>query len=238
MSAASPYASAAGRELLRAPRGKFFRPSRVSSWACSCRSSLDRGLQVAAYHRARPRGQSDRLHLGRHRDPARDDDLHPVCGKLADLFDRKLLIQSPRDLRPRLGHRRILAGHQHDDHDPCGPGPRRRRPRRPQPGRHGRHHLPARARKVHGTLRSIVAVGTVGGPLIGGVITDTLGWRWNFFVALPFAVACPDHPAANPASAGSAQAEGQHRLLRDRPAVGGRLAAAHLGLLAATPSSG
>ena len=33
-----------------------------------------------------------------------------------------------------------------------------------------------------------MAVATVGGPLLGGVITDTLGWRWNFFVALPFAV--------------------------------------------------
>ncbi|MGU7592546.1 hypothetical protein ACV2YB_25020, partial [Enterobacter hormaechei] len=26
-------------------------------------------------------------------------------------------------------------------------------------------------------------------PLLGGVITDAFGWRFNFFVALPFAVA-------------------------------------------------
>ena len=40
-----------------------------------------------------------------------------------------------------------------------------------------------------GLFGAVMAVGTVGGPLLGGVITDTLGWRWNFFIALPFAVA-------------------------------------------------
>lgn len=33
-----------------------------------------------------------------------------------------------------------------------------------------------------------MAVGTVGGPLLGGFLTDTLSWRWNFYVALPFAL--------------------------------------------------
>ena len=40
-----------------------------------------------------------------------------------------------------------------------------------------------------GLFGAVMAVATVGGPLLGGVITDTLGWRWNFFVALPFALA-------------------------------------------------
>ena len=40
-----------------------------------------------------------------------------------------------------------------------------------------------------GLFGAVMAVATVGGPLLGGVITDTIGWRWNFFVALPFAVA-------------------------------------------------
>src|SRR5690606_19806159 len=40
-----------------------------------------------------------------------------------------------------------------------------------------------------GLFGAVMAVGTVGGPLIGGVITDAFGWRWNFYVALPFAIA-------------------------------------------------
>ncbi|MEV8267119.1 MDR family MFS transporter [Microbacterium sp. NPDC076911] len=39
-----------------------------------------------------------------------------------------------------------------------------------------------------GLFGAVMALATVGGPLLGGVITDTLGWRWNFFVALPIAV--------------------------------------------------
>src|SRR6478752_940616 len=40
-----------------------------------------------------------------------------------------------------------------------------------------------------GLFGAVMAVATVGGPLLGGVITDTFGWRWNFYVALPFAIA-------------------------------------------------
>ncbi|RIX28855.1 MDR family MFS transporter [Amnibacterium setariae] len=40
-----------------------------------------------------------------------------------------------------------------------------------------------------GLIGAVMAVGTVGGPLIGGLITDGWGWRWNFYVALPFAIA-------------------------------------------------
>ncbi len=39
-----------------------------------------------------------------------------------------------------------------------------------------------------GLFGAVMAVSTIGGPLLGGVITDAWGWRWNFFVALPFAV--------------------------------------------------
>ncbi|WP_434809918.1 MDR family MFS transporter [Microbacterium sp. bgisy189] len=39
-----------------------------------------------------------------------------------------------------------------------------------------------------GLFGAVMAVATVGGPLLGGLITDAFGWRWNFFVALPFAV--------------------------------------------------
>ncbi|WP_213814124.1 MDR family MFS transporter [Glaciihabitans sp. dw_435] len=40
-----------------------------------------------------------------------------------------------------------------------------------------------------GILGAVIAVGTAGGPLLGGVITDSIGWRFNFYVAVPFAVA-------------------------------------------------
>src|SRR4051794_36494169 len=41
-----------------------------------------------------------------------------------------------------------------------------------------------------GYLGAVFAVGTVMGPLIGGLIVDTswLGWRWCFYVGVPFAV--------------------------------------------------
>ncbi|MFE2494176.1 MFS transporter [Streptomyces scopuliridis] len=43
--------------------------------------------------------------------------------------------------------------------------------------------------RYSGYLGATFAVATVGGPLLGGVITDTswLGWRWCFYVGVPFA---------------------------------------------------
>lgn len=34
--------------------------------------------------------------------------------------------------------------------------------------------------KYMGLLGAVTAAGTIGGPLLGGVITDLFGWRWNF----------------------------------------------------------
>ncbi|MEU3252942.1 MFS transporter [Streptomyces sp. NPDC006997] len=44
--------------------------------------------------------------------------------------------------------------------------------------------------RYNGYLGATFATAMVGGPLIGGVITDTdsLGWRWCFYVAVPIAV--------------------------------------------------
>ncbi|MGW0856631.1 MFS transporter [Streptomyces sp. NPDC002690] len=44
--------------------------------------------------------------------------------------------------------------------------------------------------RYSGYLGAVFAVATVGGPLLGGVITDTswLGWRWCLFVGIPFAI--------------------------------------------------
>jgi EmrB/QacA subfamily drug resistance transporter len=51
--------------------------------------------------------------------------------------------------------------------------------------------IPPRQRgRYNGYLGSVMAVATVSGPLIGGVIVDTswLGWRWCFYVCVPLAV--------------------------------------------------
>ena len=45
--------------------------------------------------------------------------------------------------------------------------------------------------KYSGIFGAVFAVGTVAGPLIGGLLVDTswLGWRWCFFIGVPFSVA-------------------------------------------------
>nr|WP_251009302.1 MDR family MFS transporter [Curtobacterium sp. ISL-83] len=114
----------------------------------------------------------------------------PVWGKLADLFNRKLLIQlslvifvlgsalagfsqNPGTLITfrvvqGLGAGGLTALSQIILADIISPRER---------GRYG------------GYFGAVMAVGTVGGPLFGGLLTDSLGWRWNFFVGVPFAVA-------------------------------------------------
>jgi EmrB/QacA subfamily drug resistance transporter len=39
-----------------------------------------------------------------------------------------------------------------------------------------------------GYLGAVFGVGTVAGPVVGGLLTDNLGWRWCFFVGIPFAL--------------------------------------------------
>jgi EmrB/QacA subfamily drug resistance transporter len=51
--------------------------------------------------------------------------------------------------------------------------------------------IPPRERgRYNGYLGGVMAVATVGGPLLGGVIVDTawLGWRWCFYIGVPIAV--------------------------------------------------
>jgi EmrB/QacA subfamily drug resistance transporter len=45
--------------------------------------------------------------------------------------------------------------------------------------------------RYSGYLGAVFAAATVSGPLIGGLIVDTpgLGWRWCFYVGIPFAIA-------------------------------------------------
>jgi len=116
----------------------------------------------------------------------------PVWGKLADLFSRKLLVQlallvfmagsALAGLAPSVGWligARTLQG--------IGAG--------------GLTALvqvvmaamiaPRERGRYSGYLGAVFAVATISGPLLGGVIVDTpwLGWRWCFYVGLPFAVA-------------------------------------------------
>jgi EmrB/QacA subfamily drug resistance transporter len=51
--------------------------------------------------------------------------------------------------------------------------------------------IPPRERgRYNGYLGGVMALATVGGPLLGGVIVDTswLGWRWCFFIGVPIAI--------------------------------------------------
>ncbi|MCG2624554.1 MFS transporter [Arthrobacter sp. I2-34] len=50
--------------------------------------------------------------------------------------------------------------------------------------------IPPRERgRYSGYLGAVMAVATAGGPLLGGFIVDSsLGWRWTFFVCVPLAV--------------------------------------------------
>lgn len=114
----------------------------------------------------------------------------PIWGKLADIFNRKRLIQTALVIFV-LGS--ALAGFSQDPGTLIGfrvvQGL----------GAGGLTALsqiimadiisPRERGRYMGLFGAVMAVGTVGGPLAGGLITDAFGWRWNFFVALPFAVA-------------------------------------------------
>ncbi|MEV0089916.1 MDR family MFS transporter [Streptomyces sp. NPDC050738] len=46
--------------------------------------------------------------------------------------------------------------------------------------------IPPRERgKYQGMMAGIMALAMIGGPLVGGTITDHLGWRWAFYINLP-----------------------------------------------------
>ena len=113
----------------------------------------------------------------------------PIWGKLADLLNRKLLIQLALGLFV-LGS--ALAGFSQNPEmlitfrvvQGLGAG-----------GLTALSQIiladiisPRDRGRYMGLFGAIMAVGTIGGPLIGGLLTDSIGWRWNFFVGVPVAI--------------------------------------------------
>ncbi|MBF8186401.1 MFS transporter [Nonomuraea sp. K274] len=46
--------------------------------------------------------------------------------------------------------------------------------------------MPPRERgRYQGMTAVVMAIGTIGGPLLGGVISDSLSWRWAFYINIP-----------------------------------------------------
>ena len=113
----------------------------------------------------------------------------PVWGKLADLFNRKLLLQVALVIFVAAS---AIAGFAQD------PGTLITMRVFQGLGAGGLAALsqivmadiisPRERGRYAGLFGAVMAVATVGGPLLGGVITDGLGWRWNFFVGLPIAI--------------------------------------------------
>ena len=87
--------------------------------------------------------------------------------------------------------------------------PRRRWPDHPD--------LPAReARSGDGRMGTVAGVATLVGPLLGGVLTDSLGWEWIFFVNIPIGIiglvlAATPCPMSRPTTTGSTWSESGFR---------------------------
>ena len=113
----------------------------------------------------------------------------PIWGKLADLFNRKLLLQLALVIFVVSS---AIAGFSQDPamlitmrvFQGVGAG-----------GLAALSQIvmadilsPRERGKYAGLFGAVMALATIGGPLLGGVVTDAFGWRWNFFIGLPIAI--------------------------------------------------
>ncbi|MCJ0902635.1 MDR family MFS transporter [Rhodococcus sp. ARC_M6] len=113
----------------------------------------------------------------------------PIWGKLADLFNKKMLVQTSIVIFV-VGS--VIAGAAHNV--PLLLGARVIQ----GIGMGGLTALvvaiigtiiPPRDRgRYSGYMGAAMAVSMSGGPILGGVIVDTVGWRWCFYVCVPLAV--------------------------------------------------
>nr|WP_309977578.1 MFS transporter [Arthrobacter oryzae] len=114
----------------------------------------------------------------------------PIWGKLADLFDKKVLVQLSivifvagsvmaglSETIPLLLTARVIQGVAMGGLTALAQAIIG-------------SIIPPRDRgKYSGYMGGVMAVGTAGGPLLGGFIVDSpLGWRWTFFVCVPLAI--------------------------------------------------
>ena len=113
----------------------------------------------------------------------------PIWGKLSDLFDKKILVQLSivlfvagsvgaglsQSVPPMMAFRALqglaMGGLIALTQSIMGA------------------LIPPRQRgRYSGYMGAVMAVSTVSGPLLGGVISDNASWRWCFFVCVPLAV--------------------------------------------------
>lgn len=114
----------------------------------------------------------------------------PIWGKLADLFDKKKLLQLGIIIFiagsllagfainiPMLMSARVVQGVGMGGLTAMGMAVI------------GTVIPPRERGRYSGYFGGVMAVATAGGPLLGGVIVDSpLGWRWTFFIGIPIAL--------------------------------------------------